>query len=100
MIFFVVVFNLFITLMNIYLTVKILQLRQQLKSTTNILIKCEKRIHSVLSSAPQFILQGQKNMNNLRQGYQLLQLQLQKIRQLLWLLSLIYRFSRYKQSVK
>ncbi|MDJ0687989.1 MAG: hypothetical protein QNJ41_05735 [Xenococcaceae cyanobacterium MO_188.B32] len=94
MIFFVVVTNLFITLVNIYLAVKIMQLTRQLKRTTNTLIKCEKRIHSVLSLAPQFILPGQKNIDNLRQGYQLLQLQLQKIRQLLWLLSLIYRFGR------
>ena len=94
MIFFVVVINLFITLVNIYLAVKIWQLRRQLKRTTKTLIRCEKRIHSVLSSAPQVILQKQKNIDNLGQGYQLLQLQLQKIRQLLWLLSLIYRFGR------
>ena len=94
MVFFVVVINLFITLVNIYLAVKIWQLTRQLKRTTKTLIKCEKRIHSVLSPAPQFILQGQKKIDNLRQGYQLLQLQLQKIRQLLWLLSLIYRFGR------
>ena len=94
MIFSVVVINLFITLVNIYLAVKIWQLRRQLKRTTKTLIKCEKRIYLVLSPAPQFIVQGQKNIDNLRHSYQSLQFQLQKIRQLLWLLSLIYRFGR------
>lgn len=93
MIFFVVVVNLLITVVNIYLAVKICQLKQRLKRTTHILINCEKRIHLVLSPAPQLILRGQKNIDHLNKRYRLLQLQLQKIRQLLLLFSSIYRFS-------
>lgn len=100
MIFFVVVINLLITLVNIYLAVKILQLRQLLVKTTNALLRCEQKIQVLLSSAPQIILKGQKNLDHLQKRYQLLQMQLQKIRKLLALLSLIYRVSGYRQSVR
>ena len=98
MIFFVVIVNLFITSINIYLTVKILQLRQILVKKTKILIRCEQRIHSVLSSAPQCILQRQKNIDHLYHRYQKLQFNLQKTRKLIALVSLIYRFSPYRRS--
>lgn len=100
MIFFVVVTNLLITLINIYLAVKILQLRQLLVKTTNALLSCEQRIEILLSPAPQIILKGQKNLDHLQQRYQLLQMQLEKIRRLLALLSLIYRVSGYRQSMR
>ena len=100
MIFFVIIINLLITVVNIYLAVKILQLKKVLVRTTSALINCEQIIHSVLYSAPQSIFKGQKNLHHIRQQYQLLQLQLQKIRQFLLLLSLIYRFGRSRLSVK
>ncbi len=100
MIFFVVIINLFITFINIYLAVKILQLRQILVKKTRILIRCEQRIHSVLSSAPQCILQGQKNIDHLYNRYQTLQLQVQKTHKLIAVVSLIYRFSPYRRSLR
>ena len=93
MVFFVVVFNLSIALVNIYLAVKILQLRRRLRRTTNTLIKCEKRIYFVLAPAPQVILRGKENIYHFNQRYQILHLQLQKIRQILLLLSSIYRLT-------
>ncbi|MGK7952877.1 MAG: hypothetical protein AB4368_29830 [Xenococcaceae cyanobacterium] len=100
MIFFVIVINLLITLINIYLAVKLLQLRRLLRKTTNILLHCEQKIQILLSSTPEIILQGQRNLDHLQQRYQLLQMQLQKIRKILAILSLIYRVSGYKPLVR
>ena len=94
MVFFVILVNLFITLFNIYLAIKIWQLRRTLMRITKTLSNCERKINFVLSSAPQAIFQKQKNLNYILQNYQLLQLQLQKISQLLWLLNLMYRWGR------
>ena len=100
MIFLIIAINLLITLINIYLAVKMLQLRKILIKTTNILLRCERKIHILLSSTPQIILQSRNNLNSLQQRYYLLQVQIQKIRKVISILSLIYRISGYRQSVR
>jgi hypothetical protein len=94
MIFFVVLVNLCITLINFYLVIKIWQLRNFLKRTTATLIKCDRSIHNILTAAPQFILQGKKNISNWQLRYQLIEQQWQQIRQILILLNWLYQLRR------
>ncbi|MDJ0593773.1 MAG: hypothetical protein QNJ72_27980 [Pleurocapsa sp. MO_226.B13] len=58
---------------------------------TTISINYERYFAVVLKAAPNVIYQGQKNIYQARQRYQLLQLQITQIRQLIWLLNWSYR---------
>lgn len=94
MIIFVIVVNLCITVVNFYLAVKIWQLRRWLICSSKTLVDCEHSIQNLLYFGTFISLQKQKNINDLRQRYQLLQLQWQKIRQILFLLNLAIRLWR------
>ena len=91
MIFLIVAVNLSITLLNVYIAVKIWQLRLLIARITTILVNYESYFRIVLKVAPQVIYQGQNNTYLLRQRYRILQLQIDKIRQLIWLLNWSYR---------
>ena len=91
MIFLIVAVNLSITLLNIYIAVKIWQLKLLISRITTILDNYESYFRVVLQIAPQIIYQGQNNTYLFRQRYQVLQLQISKIRQLIWLLNWSYR---------
>ncbi len=94
MIVFVILVNLCITVVNFYLAVKIWQLRRWLICFNKSLVDCENSIQNILYFGTAILSQKQKNINNLRQRYQLLQLQWQKIRQILFLLNLTVRLWR------
>lgn len=94
MIFLIVAINLSITLLNIYIAIRIWQVRLITAKITAILINYESYFHVVLNVAPQVIYQGKNNIYQVRQRYQLLQLQATKIRQLIWLLNWSYRIWR------
>lgn len=91
MIFFVVIFNLSIALINLYLALKIWKLRQTLSKFTQTLSKCERTFHCLLCPTPEILFQGKHNIHNLKQDYQRLELQIQQLRQMFSLVSLGYK---------
>ncbi|MGK7875447.1 MAG: hypothetical protein AB4426_19740 [Xenococcaceae cyanobacterium] len=91
MVTFVVIFNLLIALVNLFIAWRIWKLRRVLANVADTLINVERSIHSVLAPAPEVIAKGQKGTNNLRERYQKLELQLQRLGQILTILSLGYK---------
>jgi hypothetical protein len=87
----IIVINISITLMNIYLAIKIWQLRQILSKITLFLINCENYLQILFYLAPQAIYQGQDKIANFRQTYQLLQLRWQQTKQIILLVNWSYR---------
>ena len=94
MIFLIVAVNLSITLLNIYIAVKIWQLRLLLARITAIMVNYESYFSVVLKFTPKVVCQGQQNIYLVRQRYQLIQLQLTKVRQLIRLLNWSYQVWR------
>ena len=94
MIVLIIAINLSITLLNIYIAIRILQLREIVSRITAILINYESYFNAAFNLAPLVIYQGQSNIYQVRQHYQLLQLQIAKIRQLILLLNWSYRIWR------
>ena len=94
MLFLIIAINLSISLLNLYIAIRIWQLRILTIRITAILINYERYFNLVLSVAPQVIYRGQNNIYLTRQRYQLLQLRGQQIRQLILLLNQSYRIWR------
>ncbi len=94
MIFLIVAVNLSITLLNIYIAIKIWQLKLLLARITAIMVNYESYFSVVLKFTPKVVCQGQQNIYLVRQRYQLIQLQLAKVRQLIWLLNWSYQVWR------
>ena len=94
MIFIIIAFNLSITLLNIYIAIRIWQLRELIARINTILINYEGYFNFMLRIAPQAIYQGQSNIAQMRQRYQQLRLQTIKIKQLIWLLNQSYQVWR------
>ena len=94
MIFLIIAVNLSITLLNIYIAIRIWQLRIIIARITTILINYESYFSVILQAAPQVMYRGQQHIIQGRQQYQLLQLQAAKIRQLFWLLNQSYQIWR------
>ena len=97
MIYVIVAINLSITLLNIYIALRIWQIRLITARITAILINYENYFNLVLSATPQLIYQGQNNLNQVRKRYQLLQLQVTKTRQLIWLVNWSFQIWRKSQ---
>jgi hypothetical protein len=100
MIVFLIVVNLLITLLNLYLALKIWKLRQILIQVTDALTQCEKNAHVMLYLAPKLLRRSQNNICLCKKKYQKFQLQIEKIRQLLilllWLFKIYQRQSRLR----
>ena len=94
MIFLIIAVNLSITLLNIYIAIRIWQLRIIVARIAIILINYESYFSILLQAAPHVIDRGQHNIAQVRQQYQLLQLRTAKIKQLLWLLNQSYQIWR------
>ena len=94
MIFFIIAVNLSITLLNIYIAIRIWQLRIIIARIATILVNYESYFNILLQAAPQVIDRKQQNIAWVRQRYQLLQLQTAKIKQLFWLLNQSYQIWR------
>ena len=90
----IIAVNLSISLLNLYIAIRIWQLRILTIRITAILINYERYFNLVLSVAPQVIYRGQNNIYLTRQRYQLLQLRKEQIRQLFFLLNQSYRIWR------
>ena len=94
MIFLIIAINLSITLLNIYIAIRIWQLRQLIARIATIFANYERYFKLVLRVSPRVLYRGQNNLYLIRQRYQLMQLQAAKIRQLIWLLSQSYQILR------
>ena len=94
MLFLIIAVNLSISLLNLYIAIRIWQLRILTTRINAILINYERYFNLVLSVAPQVIYRGQNNIYLTRQRYQLLQLRASQIRQLILLLNQSYRIWR------
>jgi len=84
----VVVLNTLIALICFYVAWRIVKLRRRLAKIADTLISAERRTHSVLKGGPKGIYKGQRGVHKLIERYQRLEPQLQKIQQVLALLSL------------
>ncbi len=94
MITFVVVFNVLLSLLCLYVAWQLWNLRRSLAITADVVALFERDTYNALHGAPQAISQGQLGVNNLRSGYQQLEIQLQRVQQILSLLSLAPRILR------
>ena len=94
MLFLIIAVNLSISLLNLYIAIRIWQLRVLTTRIAAILNNYERYFNLVLSVAPQVIYRGQNNIYLTRQRYQLLQLRAAQIRQLIFLLNQSYRVWR------
>ncbi len=94
MIILIISINLLITLLNIYLAIKIWQLRQVITRITLLLINCEIYVRNLLYITPPVIYQSSKNIHLFRSKYQAIQLQIKKIQQIILLLNWSYRLWR------
>lgn len=94
MIFLIIAVNLSISLLNVYIAIRIWQLRSLISRITAIVLNYEKYFNILLKTAPDAIYQGQDNVHHVRQRYQSLKLQTAKLKQLIWLLDQSYQIWR------
>ena len=94
MIILIIVVNILITLLNIYLALKIWQLRQVVARITTLFINCEIYVRTLLYMTPAVIYQSKSNIHLFRRRYQAIQLQIKKIQQIILLLNWSYRLWR------
>lgn len=84
---FVIVFNLLLTLLNLYVLRCLWQWRKRLRKTALILEGVEKDIHHILSPAPEKIVQVEQGVMTLKQLYQRWFIYLKRFNQVIALLS-------------
>lgn len=82
----VVIFNLIIAAILLYVARRVLLIRQKLRRINNKLIAIERSTQVALSITPNAIYQGQMGIYQLKQGNEPLQLQIQRMKQVLSLL--------------
>lgn len=104
MLIFVIIFNFLLTLLNLYVAFRLWKLRQVLARVSGILNRVERRIDRIFYPAPEVILIGQEGTYHLRVRYQILISQLERLQQILMLVTLgigiwqRQRKKRYKTS--
>jgi hypothetical protein len=94
MLLFVICFNLSLTLLNLYLVLRLLRLRQYLKCTTKRLIRLEKCSHRLLAPLSPNLNQAKQGTIQFRKSYQKLGRQLillQGLLQSLQVINLIWK---------
>lgn len=84
----VVIFNLIIALILLYVAGRVWLIRQKLKRINNTLIAVERSTQAALAGTPNAIYQGQTSIYQLKQGNEPLELQIQRMNQVLSLLSI------------
>ncbi|BAZ42253.1 hypothetical protein NIES4101_82210 [Calothrix sp. NIES-4101] len=85
----VIIINILLALILLHLAGRLWRIRLSLAKAANALVAAERSTHTVLAQAPNFIYVGQRNISNLRLRNQVLELQIQQLRQVLSLLLLI-----------
>jgi cell division protein FtsB len=95
MIIFIIIFNLLITLINIYLVLKIWKLRQLLMYVTDALQKSEVNARILFKLAPKLLLKQQQKLVYCRKTYQKLRIQIEQLRKIftivIWLIKIWQR---------
>lgn len=92
----VVGINIIISLMLLYVAWRVSLLKKQIALLSDRLLRYERCSHNLLHQAPENIYLGQQNIQNLRQSNQGLQIQIQRVRQIISLLLLGQRtWGRY-----
>ena len=94
MIFLIIAVNLSITLLNIYIAIRIWQLRQLVARIANIFTNYERYFKVLLRVSPKVLYRGQNNLYLIRRRYQIMELQATQLRQTIWLLSQMYQIIR------
>lgn len=84
----VVIFNLIIALVLLYVAGRVWLLRQKLKRINNTLIALERSTQAALVGTPNAIYQGQTGIYQLKERNEPLQLQIQRMKQVLSLLAI------------
>lgn len=87
MVTFVVVFNILIALINFYIAWRVWQLRRTIAGVATAILVADRNTYNTLHGAPNAIATGQKGTKAAREQYRQLEIQLQKLRQLLGLLN-------------
>ncbi|MBH8553310.1 hypothetical protein I8751_13185 [Nostocaceae cyanobacterium CENA357] len=88
MVMIVVVINTLISLILFYVAWRVWKLKQLIRQIANKLTVYERNTYAALYNAPENIYIGQRNIHNLRQGNQGLQVKIQQVRQIVGLLFL------------
>jgi hypothetical protein len=97
----VVVLNVLISLICLYVAWRVWNLRRALAAAADVLTIAERNTYAVLHGAPNAISNGQVGVQGLRERYQQLEVQLQKVQQVLTLLGLgqsVWRSARRSAS--
>lgn len=81
----VVVINIIISLILLYCTWQVCQLRHRLLQLNKFFKKCDRNSYALLYRRPEAIYLGMQNLNNLRQSNQSLQVKLRQVKQILGL---------------
>ncbi|MFW6359892.1 MAG: hypothetical protein ACOC0N_11865 [Chroococcales cyanobacterium] len=89
MVILVVVFNLLLAIANFYIAWRIWKIRRSLINVTDSLTSIDRTIYNIFYPAAPIIIKGQTGTSNLRNGYQKLSLQLQRIQDIFTALTLI-----------
>ncbi|MFB2834642.1 hypothetical protein [Floridanema evergladense] len=87
MIVIVIAINILIALFNFYLAWRIWKIRRTIAGATRAILAADRNTYNVLHSAPKTISVGQKGANTLREQYQKLEIQLEKLGQVLGILN-------------
>jgi hypothetical protein len=88
MVILVILVNTVISVILLYVAWRVRQLKQQLEYISDRLTIYESCTHAALNKAPDNIYLSQENIYNLRQKNQVLQMQIQQVRQIISLLLL------------
>ncbi len=82
----VVTINILISLILLYCTWQVYQLRRRLVRLTKFFTNCDRNSYALLHRRPEAIYLGMQNLNNLRQSNQSLQVKLRQLKQILALI--------------
>ena len=97
MIFIIIAINLSITLLNIYIAIRIWQLKELTVRISKILTNYTVYFAFLLQTAPKVMYQGQNKVSQISYRYHQIQSQTIKVKQLIWLLNQSYRIWRLNQ---
>ncbi|ACK71772.1 conserved hypothetical protein [Gloeothece citriformis PCC 7424] len=102
MLIFVIICNFVLSTLNLYIALRLWRLRRTLKRITRTLTFVERRIDTIFTPAPQFVIKGQQGTHALRLYYQQLSFQLEQVQKLIRLINLGLRIwqrqARFKKS--
>lgn len=96
----VITINIIIALFNFYLAWQIWKIRRSIAGATKAIIAADRNTYNVLHEAPKTIIIGQKGTNSLREQYQKLEIQLEKLGQVLGILNFTQQFWRKRTKQK